>query len=313
MACSYPLAAYRLADSVRTDKLGRVYRSRVPGLTFNPSKSDGGSVVWLPCGKCLACRLDWSMDWAVRCEKEAQLYDKNAFITLTYNDEHLPIGGSTRSSLSKREWQLFMKRLRKEFGDGIRYFASGEYGPKTQRAHYHALLFNHDFPDKRLWRSSRGNNLYVSATLERLWPFGFSSIGGVSLRSAGYVARYVLKKLSGQLAEVEYADREPPFVLMSRRPGIGSAWLRIHEADVYGPGADGAPRREIVTGDGRVRRPPRYFDKEFAKTWPAQDRLTVFSQVSESRAVLSPQERRRRGDAREAILLSKANLAKGEL
>lgn len=311
MPCNSPVQAFRRADSVRVDKLGRVYRKKNPGITFSWDESDRGSrSAYVRCGKCVGCRLDWAGDWAARCEKEAQLWERNCFITLTYDDAHLPIGGSTRSSLSKRDFQLFMKRLRKEYGDGIRFFASGEYGPSTERAHYHALLFNHDFADKRLWKLSRGNALYVSSSLERLWPFGFSSVGAVTLQSAGYVARYVMKKLDGKMAEVAYADREPPFILMSRRPGIGFAWLEKFEVDVYGPGKDGVPRAELVVGDGRVRRPPRYFDEQFKRTWPERYRAMKAARVWESLTDVTPvmagDERRRRMRSRETNLVAMA-------
>jgi hypothetical protein len=207
--------------------------------------------------------LDWAADWALRCEKEAKSWPSNCFITLTYSDDELPVGGTTRSTVSKREFQLFMKRLRKEYGDGIRFFASGEYGDENDRAHYHALLFNHDFPDKLPWRLSRGNQLYRSASLERLWPFGFSTIGAVNFQTANYVARYVVKKLRGSLAQQQYADREPPFVLMSRNPGIGAAWFAKHASDVY-------PGGSIVYGEGRKRRSPRYFDKLHSREKPIE-------------------------------------------
>ena len=98
----------------------------------------------VPCGQCIGCRLERSRQWAVRCIHEAQLHKDNCFITLTYNDEHLP----SPPSLSVRDFQLFMKRLRKRFGKGIRFFHCGEYGEKYGRPHYHACLFGFDFPDR---------------------------------------------------------------------------------------------------------------------------------------------------------------------
>lgn len=305
MPCLYPRPAWRRADSVRKDSLGRVYRTANPGYVFSPRDSNGSPVSHtVPCGQCVGCRLDWAGDWAARCEKEAQLWPRNCFVTLTYNDAHLPLGGSTRSSVSKREFQLFMKRLRKEYGDGIRFFASGEYGLVNQRAHYHALLFNHDFPDKRVWKSHRGNTLYVSPSLERLWPFGFSSIGAVTLQSAGYVARYVMKKLRGELADTEYSDRDPPFVLMSRRPGLGLGWLQKFHSDVYGPGKDGVPRGELVVGEGKVRRPPRYFEEKFKAQFPVEYRMMKLQRFTRS-PVVPMSERIRRLRSREVIVKSR--------
>lgn len=233
------------------------------GFTFRLAEGYREPYAAVPCGQCLGCRLDWAADWAVRCEKEAKLWPHNSFVTLTYSDEELPIGASTRSTVSKREFQLFMKRLRKELGEGIRFFASGEYGESNDRAHYHALLFNCAFPDRMLWRQSRGNPLYRSALLERLWPYGFSTIGDVNYQTANYVARYVVKKLRGSLAQQQYADREPPFVLMSRRPGIGADWYERYSSDVY-------PEGTVVFGEGRRRRAPRYFDKLHSRLKPVE-------------------------------------------
>lgn len=251
MACHFPRQVWRRKDG--------------PGFTFRFDEGLTGVGGQLPCGQCIGCRLDWAGDWATRCEKEAQCWPHNVFVTLTYDDKHLPIGGSTRSSVSKREFQLFLKRLRKEFGDGIRFFASGEYGEKSGRAHYHALLFNHRFPDAQLWRSTPAGPLFTSAALQRLWPFGFSSIGSVTFQSASYVARYVLKKAKDNPSD--FLDREPPFVLMSRRPGIGAYWLEKHLSDVY-------PAGRVVVGLGALRRPPRYFDEKL-KVWDRSMHLEV--------------------------------------
>lgn len=214
----------------------------------------------IPCGQCLGCRLDWAGDWAARCEKEAKLYINNCFITLTYGDDTLPIGSSTRSTVTKRDWQLFMKRLRKTYPTNeIRFFACGEYGSLNQRAHYHALLFNHDFPDKRLWKPHARTPLYLSPSLQSLWGLGFTSIGSVTYQSASYVARYVVKKLTGTRAD--YLDREQPFVLMSRKPGIGSAWYEKFKHEVF-------PAGQPLVGENKPRRTPRYFDEKYRRENP---------------------------------------------
>lgn len=252
MACYYPREAWKaLRVNQETGRRPLVFRPR-EGFNDLPSQ--------VPCGQCLGCRLDWAADWAARCEKESKLHERNCFITLTYNDENLPIGGTTRSTLSKRDFQLFMKRLRFAYPDNeIRFFATGEYGDKNQRAHYHAILFNHDFPDKQLWKPHARNPLYVSASLERLWGHGFTSVGSVSFQSAAYVARYVVKKLKGSSAD--YADREPPFCLMSLKPGIGSDWYDRFKGDIY-------PHGQLVVGEGKTRPTPRYFDRKFEKENP---------------------------------------------
>ena len=193
----------------------------------------------------------------------------NCFITLTFNDEALwdyrarGIPATDIWSVHKREWQLFMKRLRKMYGSGIRFYACGEYGEKHGRPHYHACVFNHEFKDKKLWRMSNGIPLFRSSSLELLWPFGYSSVGAVTFQSAAYVARYILKKVSGSPSHKHYAhtcsqtglisQRQPEFVLMSRRPGLGRTWYNRFRDQVY-------PRDEVVVG-GKVVKPPRYYDQ----------------------------------------------------
>jgi hypothetical protein len=98
-----------------------------------------------------------------------------------------------------------MKRLRKEYGEGIKFYMCGEYGPKLGRPHFHALLFGHDFSDRKLWSTTpAGSKLYRSAELEKLWDKGFSSVGDANFESAAYVARYIMKKVSGEAAESHY-------------------------------------------------------------------------------------------------------------
>lgn len=225
----------------------------------------------VPCGQCFGCRLERSRQWATRCMHEASLYENNCFITLTYEDKFVPAG----ESLDKDAFQLFMKRLRKKFSglspvvadDGsttypIRYYMCGEYGDDYGRPHYHACLFNYDFVDKTLFKVDRETRLYISNELCSLWPFGFSTIGDVTFDSAAYVARYVMKKITGDMADEHYLSvdphtgemfrRVPEFTTMSRRPGIGRGWFDKFKSDVY-------PSDEVVVRGFRSR-PPRYYD-----------------------------------------------------
>lgn len=145
----------------------------------------------LPCGKCVGCRMDRSQQWAVRCYHEASLHNSNCFLTLTYSPSHLPSDGS----LDLRDFQLFMKRLRFRFGEGIRFFHCGEYGSKYGRPHYHALIFGFDFPDKVFHCEKKGYRYYISQALSELWPWGFCLISDLTFQSAAYTARYITKKI----------------------------------------------------------------------------------------------------------------------
>ena len=156
----------------------------------------------------------------MRAMHESKLYESNAFVTVTYNDECLPDNGS----LAVRHHQLFMKRLRERVDSKLRFVMCGEYGETTQRPHYHYLLFGFYPSDCRLYASNQGNPVYTSEFLDDIWGFGECKVGAVTFESAGYVARYTTKKLSDNKLSDVYYGREPEFFLMSRRPGIGREW-----------------------------------------------------------------------------------------
>lgn len=238
MPCFHPLKGYRSRHVNASGKRSIVFDIKSGYLDMK---------LTIPCGQCIGCRLDRSRQWAIRCMHEASLYQRNCFITLTFNDQHVS------DSLNKRDFVLFMKRLRKKFGEGIRYFHCGEYGELLQRPHHHACLFNFDFPDKVLFSVKRGVSLYRSAILEQLWPFGFCTVGSVTFESAAYVARYVTKKVTGKKSSDYYQGKVPEYVTMSRRPGIAREWFERFKDDVY-------PSDFVVIRNGIKCRPPRYYD-----------------------------------------------------
>lgn len=248
LACYHPTTAWR-------SKSGRNLDTGKWPITFNPLNGYMDMPVELPCGKCIGCRLESSRRWAVRCVHEAQMHEKNCFITLTYSPENLPENGS----LNKRDIQLFMKRLRFRFGAGIRFFQCGEYGDQTNRPHHHVLLFGHDFDDKYYFKSGNGIPYYRSPALEELWTYGISTIGELTFNSCAYVARYIMKKINGAMAEDHYQGRLPEFVTMSRKPGIGKTWIEKYYKDVY-------PNDYVVVKSGIANpkivksAPPRYYD-----------------------------------------------------
>lgn len=250
MACYYPITGYK-------SKL--VNPSGKRGIVFNKRDGFEDLPVTINCGQCVGCRLEKSRQWAIRCIHESKLHEENSFLTLTYDNEHLPHDGS----LNKHHHQKFMKRLRKKnSGKKIRFFHCGEYGDNTSRPHYHTLLFGHDFKDKIQISETQGTPLYVSEELNQLWGKGFCTIGAVTFESAAYVARYVLKKITGVNAEEHYQSLDPytgevhqikpEYITMSRRPGIGHDWLKEFESDVY-------PLDEVIVR-GKPMKPPRYYD-----------------------------------------------------
>lgn len=196
----------------------------------------------------------------MRCVHEAQMHDRNSFITLTYSPEKEPPDGG----LHIEHWQLFAKRLRKKIGS-FRYFHCGEYGDINDRPHYHACIFGVDFSgDRTLLKDQRDHRLYRSKMLEDAWAMGHCSVGDLTFESAAYVARYVMKKITGDQAEEHYKriDPEtgevftirPEYISMSRKPGIGKTWIDKYETDVY-------PSDQVVI-EGRKFKPPRFYDEQ---------------------------------------------------
>lgn len=166
----------------------------------------------LPCGKCVECLNSYSTEFAVRCMLEAREHSENCFLTLTYNNENCP------ESVSKRDFQLFIKRLRFSLSQSnikIRIFGSGEYGSQGGRPHYHIIVFGFIPKDLVfLMNTKKGEKIYKSDFISSLWGKGFISVGDLTFNTAKYCAKY-LQKLC------DSGDREKPFILSSRRPGIG--------------------------------------------------------------------------------------------
>lgn len=244
MKCTRPIDAYR-------SKI--VNESGKRGIVFNPKDGLIDMPLRIPCGQCIGCRLERSRQWAIRCVHEAKMHKENCFITLTYSEERKPLspGGD---SLDVSEFQKFMKRLRKKYGK-IRYFHCGEYGEINQRPHYHACLFGFVPPDRELWKDSRGNKLYVSQSLNKIWNNGYCIIGDVTFDSAAYVARYITKKITGEKAKDHYNGRKPEYTTMSRRPGIGYDFYKKYKKEIFD--------NDSVIMNGKEIQPPGYYYNQF--------------------------------------------------
>lgn len=264
--CTKPLPARRVGGAL--EFLGRSDKERF----FFGSKSRLGDVLQIPCGQCAECRLKRSREWAVRCMHEASLHRDNCFLTLTYKDidGKMPSGSI---SLNYVHFQSFVKRLRARFpNDKILFFCCGEYGetnPATKvidggkyRAHFHAILFGFNFPDRVPLRLLDQSILHKSKLLDELWRHGECRIGEVTFESAAYVARYAMKKVTGDLAPAVYTivtedgemiERVPEMLVMSKRPAIGRSWFEKFGRHIY--------YKDKVIARGQEMQPPRYYDK----------------------------------------------------
>lgn len=223
MSCTRPIPAQQYY-SAKNNKVA----IRLAGDDFNPNLD-------LACGKCPSCKLAKAREWALRCWHESQMHDENAFVTLTYRDQDLP----ENNDLDHRDFQLFMKRLRTNTGKKISYYMCGEYGGETHRPHMHVLLFGYFPPDAKYHTTRNENRVYKSEILDTYWRKGFTETGNVSYKSAGYCARYTLKKQlpNEQLQDRyiycdEYGEmhcRKLEYVRMSLNPAIGLSWFNKYK------------------------------------------------------------------------------------
>lgn len=294
MPCYGPLTAYR----PKSDSLDR-------RLVFKKTDSDTGVPIKIPCGKCPGCRLEHSRQWAVRCMHEKRLHNSSCFVTLTYDDKHLPPG----NTLVKTDLQNFLKRLRHETGPGLRFFACGEYGSQTSRPHYHLLLLNSDFTNKRLIKSGSQYNLYESPSLSKLWPAGHHALGDVTFESAAYVARYCMKKK--QNGKTVSDGRQPEYIVMSRSPGLGTGYFDKYKSEIIS--------HDTIIVNGLPAALPRFYDNKLAELTEMSEtsKISLYSQfelvkIKRRRKLTSPISRAdrslRRLRIREVVTLAKLKL-----
>lgn len=184
----------------------------------------------------------------------------------------------------------------------IRYYHCGEYGEKKGRPHHHAALFNFQFPDLVHSRTTpAGYPVFTSAILAELWPYGRHEIGDVTLESAGYVARYILKKVGGPAARSHYELLEPEYTTMSRRPGIAANWFKKYQNDIY-PG-------DFVAMEGGFKAlPPKYYDKKYELTNPEE--FATLKAARKERAKNNPDNTPERLAVRHELLKRKLKLLK---
>lgn len=178
-----------------------------------------GFVKKVPCGHCLACRQNHARMWALRLRFEMTQWSCGTFLTLTYDDEHLPSDGR----LNYPDVQLFLKRLRKDIEPlKVKFFAVGEYGETFGRPHYHLIIFGLDF----------------DYDYQARWSFGFVKAGSVTSASIGYVSGYCTK-----------SDRfGKPFIRCSQGLGLEYFKGKVDEVLSFG-----------LKVDGSYRQVPRYF------------------------------------------------------
>ena len=263
-----------------------VNKSGKRSLVFNVKAAIDDQDINISCGQCIGCRIMKRADLSTRCMHEASLHEENCFITLTYDDKEL-MNRENPHTVIKSDVQNFIKRLRSKIKydtpkgqepKKISYLIVGEYGDETERPHYHAIIFNHDFEDKELHHTEKGNKLYTSKELEDAWGMGMCIIGEVTKDTTSYVAGYTTKKITGEKAKEHYTKIDqngevfeiiPEFALRSTRPAIGKNWYEKYRGDV---------KKDFITHKGKREKVPKYYDK-----LREQDDDIEFDEVKEKR------------------------------
>lgn len=277
MPCYHPIEAWDYSpEQMDMFDLTRKVSFRAPHPSDREKMIRQGRRLLLPCRHCVGCRLSKSREWANRVVMEQLYHDQSWFVTLTYDDEHLPRSKpvdpatgeilSCHATLVKDDLQRFFKRLRKNSCQKMRYFAAGEYGSNTYRPHYHILLFGLDLQDLTVVSHNfAGTPYYTSDLISKCWTAGYHIIGKVTWQSAAYTARYTLKKATHGFDKSYYkaAGIEPEFQVMSNRPGIAYQYYvdhpNIFEYDYFNV--------STLQGGRRVY-PPEYFRKLFKTSAP---------------------------------------------
>lgn len=270
VACFHPVRAWRT-------------RAGVVSLGREPNDSES---MQLPCGGCIGCRRAKAKAWSLRCQLELQRWDHAAFTTLTYDPDHVPV------TLTKRHLQLFLKRLRRRLAPTrtLRFFACGEYGEENGRPHFHAILY--------------GLNDKDAATVSDCWRKGYAQTLNATPFSISYVAGYTAKKYGdNRRAQEEIVDQEtgevynwvPPFLQMSRNPGIGGDARKHRES-----------WRSFAVQNGHIQPVPRYLHDAWEKQATQQEKDELADEKYEKKKQIV--QTRQQREAAEKIALTDQRL-----
>lgn len=276
MPCAHPIPAVRGLFGGRPvlgEREVRAFEDRADDVLA------AARLLFLPCGTCVGCQLSRARDWAIRCSLELPRHPTASFITLTYSDRYVPV------TLQRWHYAGFIKRLRSRLSYPIRHFGCGEYGETTSRPHYHALLFGTDAEDevRKAWRSGW-------VTVSEVTPARVSYTAGYCLKKVGYLDRKEVR-VDRETGE-EYVF-QPPFVQMSRRPGIAGAARQFRQS-----------WRSYAMHAGRKVPVPRFLHSSWKESASESELAQLELEKLESRMVRTIREL----DAHEAIGASRVRL-----
>jgi len=304
MTCYYPLTGYRTKEPNENGKYPIVWGYQEAQLDDE---------ITCCCGRCLGCLIDKSQDWAIRGVHESNLHEQNSFITLTYDEEHLPLD----KSLHRSEFNQFLERLRywlelNQPETKFLYLGCGEYGEQG-RAHFHSALFGFQFPDLQAHQGNGKDMLYTSEILTQIWGKGFCTVGEVTRESVAYIARYTLKKqslamndrlkkgrelinpMTGEITtaeEILYSEINKEMQFSSRNPALGKNWFLKYGNDC---------RKGFITLKGRKHPIPTYYEKLMDKYWGPVEYDEYFAQKKLAMNPNNPENKTERLRVREEV------------
>lgn len=224
----------------------------------------------VPCGTCILCREEQARQVAVRIAHHSQGFDESCFVTLTYSDQHLPAHGSLHYPDLQKFWKRLRINLDRRYGiKRIQYYAVGEYGDKSKRAHYHACIFGHAFLHNRVITQTVPYLVWTNPFIEETWGLGGVRIGALTFQTANYTASYLAKKLrrKQQYVRVDEDSGEliklvQPRAFSSTKPALAKEWLEQWGERVY--------EHDRVVINGRPQKPPKYYDKWMKERSPTR-------------------------------------------
>lgn len=236
--------------------------------------------ITIPCGKCMNCLSRKRQEWLFRLQQELKVSETCYFVTLTYDNEHLKYNSTNDAILSKDDVQKFMKRLRKQWKEHkLRYFLCGEYGKNTFRPHYHIILFN--APEDH-----SPNHFKLANQIEKSWQKGHVDIlDDVKGAALNYAAKYIMMRNEVPKSFVK------PFVLTSRRPGLGANYTDKEDVRNYFRENDEA----LPVCDGHKLPLPRFYTSKIFSEDEMEDRYYRIKQLQDDKVEQRFNEYARKG------------------
>ena len=242
------------------------------GFTYNVNRGWKDRPLTIPCGKCIECKGVARFEKAIRTYHtlETEPGRRGCFVTLTYDQEHLPSSGE----LQLEHLQKFLKRVRHKMPRRVSYLAAGEYGSKGGRPHYHLCLVGYEPKEVK-----RRDDRYEDPVVADAWSLGGTHVGTLTPAACMYTAKYLQKDVVALEAQgparndgVGGSPGSPEFCVMSRKPALGRAFVERYWEDIYGDDFD------AVVWDGVKIRPPRYYDR-----WLKENHPDVWKRISAKR------------------------------